>query len=205
MKKLLWAALIAFVVFRASHFAIRLMQARTMIQVASVAQRSDEENVRLTSRLTNDPPDVLSATNLEQWKSLIKDLKQDGFARDHWMTSMSRAGTPPVLLKHNGQTIIYKVEVINVSVLYHTTNFSGAEIYSPKMNIDETRELGLKLCSMFGFDSNKFLAWCNSVGNNWLDAPLFGINDPSHPFSYQFNVLNTYNDKQPWSIILSIP
>ena len=148
----------------------------------------------------NPPSDVLSATNLEQWKSLIKDLKQDKALRDNWTTSRSRPGTPPVLLKHNGQSIVYKAAAIDVSVVPRTTDFMEAQIYSPKMNIEETRALGLSLCGMFGFDSNKFQTWCNAVGTNSMDMPLFGIGDHSH----SFNVRSTFNGEKPWYIIFTV-
>ena len=75
-----------------------------------------------------------------------------------------------------------------------------AELYTPKMDIVETRELGLKICKMFGFDTNEFLAWCKSVGNNWLDSPLFSIGDYNH----FFRIRHSYNDQQPWIMILGI-
>ena len=146
---------------------------------------TNSSNNQLESKLVEEPPDVLSATNLEQWKSLIKDLKPERMLQNYWVTARFRAGTPPVLLRHNGQSITYKALAIEVITIPETTDFLEAKVYSPQMNIDETRELGLKLCSMFGFDSNKFLAWCNGVGNNWLDAPLFATADnrPSNKFS----------------------
>jgi len=77
-----------------------------------------------------------------------------------------------------------------------------AEIYSPKMTIDETRELGLKLCSMLGFDSNKFLAWLISSSKNVMDAPSFRETDHSHLLF--LDVRHSFSDKQPWFIIFSI-
>jgi len=145
-------------------------------------------------------PDVLLATNLAQWKALISDLKQDKAVREHWATARFRSGSPPVLLRHNGQSLIYNAAAIDVSTLYHTADFLEAQLYSPKMDIDDARELGSKLCGMFGFETNKFLAWCGTVSNTWLDAPLFGVGD----HSYTINVRRSYNDVQPWYIIFTI-
>jgi hypothetical protein len=163
---------------------------------------TNSSNNQLESKLAGEPPDVLSATNLEQWKSLIRDLKQVALVPRHWTTDRFRVGAPPVLLKHNGQTIIYRAEAVDVSLLSSTEDFLEAEIYSPKMNINETRELGLKQCSMFDFDTNKFLTWCNSVGNNWLDAPMFSQTDHSH--LHFLKVRKSYNDERPWYIVFAV-
>jgi len=68
------------------------------------------------------------------------------------------------------------------------------------MDRDDTRQLGSKLCGMFGFETNKFLTWCSTVSNTWLDAPPFGVGD----HSCAIRVLRTYNDAQPWYIIFTI-
>jgi hypothetical protein len=49
---------------------------------------------------------------------------------------------------------------------------------------------------MLGQDPTDFLAWCNKVGNNWLDAPLYSTGD----HYYGFQILNTYNNENPWYI-----
>jgi hypothetical protein len=170
--------------------------------VQSVSVINSKTN-NLTDRLAKDPPDVLSVSNLVQWRSLIKDLKVDRILRDEWMTSRFRPGAPPVLLKYNGQSIIYNAAFVDVTTTYDL----DVEIYSPKMNIDETRELGLKLCNMFGYDSNNFSAWCNRVGNNWLDAPLFFAGDLNSGAGDQYHELRigrTYSNNQPWYFVLNI-
>lgn len=150
----------------------------------SIAQTNSSASV-------HEAPDVLSATNLEQWKSLITDLKQVRGLPDDW--SAHRTKIPFVLLKHNGHSMIFRTETIDVTTI-DAQDFMGAEIDSPKMDIDETRKVGLKLCEMFGFDSKEFVAWCDKVGNKWLDAPLFNTGDPNH----SFRIRRSYNDEEPW-------
>jgi len=76
-----------------------------------------------------------------------------------------------------------------------------AELQTPNMNIDETRELGVQLCKLIGQDPTEFLAWCDKVGNHWLDAPLYGTKSNA-PLS--FKILMTYNNDKPWCIDLAI-
>jgi hypothetical protein len=70
------------------------------------------------------------------------------------------------------------------------------EMHSPIMNIEETRELALQLCNMLQVDPKNFLAWCDNVGNNWLDQPLFA--DGNH--YYSFHLLQSFNKEKPWFI-----
>jgi hypothetical protein len=157
-------------------------------------------NNNLTDKLADAPPDVLSATNIEQWKSLIPNLRQDSSMPNFWMTKDRQKGVDSVVLISKGQSIVYKTESVDVNVLNDAGDVLEAEIYTPKMDIVETRELGLKICKMFGFDSTKFDAWCKSVGNNWLDAPLTYGGDNNH----NFRIRNSYNDQKPWIMIFAI-
>jgi hypothetical protein len=71
------------------------------------------------------------------------------------------------------------------------------------MDIDETRELGLQICNMFGRDPSDFIAWCNKVGNHWLDAPLYSSRNiymPNSNETFGFQTLRTYTDEKPWYI-----
>lgn len=168
-------------------------------QDSSKSPKLMEQAIKLSDKgeLANEPPDVLSATNIEQWKSLIKNLKKDSSLPNFWRTESPQGC---VILKSNGQSIVYKSEFVDVSVANSAGDVLEAEIYTPKMNIVETRELGLKICKMFGFDTNKFLAWCNDVGNNWLDSPLFSVGDYNH----FFRIRHSYSDQQPWIMIFGI-
>ena len=149
---------------------------------------------------TNEPPDVLAATNIEQWKAMIPNLRKDSFLDNFWMTKERLKGVGSVVLKRNGQSIIYKTDFVDVNVWNDAGEILEATISTPKMDIVETRELGLKICKMFGFDAAKFTAWCNQVGNNWLDSPLYSVGDQKH----FFKIRRSYNDKQPWVMIFGI-
>jgi hypothetical protein len=62
------------------------------------------------------------------------------------------------------------------------------------MDIVETRELGLKIFKLFGLDSTNFVAWCKSVGTEWLDTPVFYGGDHNHILQ----IRHSYNSQQPW-------
>jgi hypothetical protein len=146
----------------------------------------------------DNPINALTATSLEQWKTMIKGLhKSPGFKIseywDMWQTNLL-TGTP-VLLEQNGKTISYKAQFIDISVK-NGTDVMEVEMHSPIMNIDETRELGLQLCQMLQVDPKNFLAWCDKVGNNWLDQPLFGDGNRN----YSFHLLQSFNKEKPWFI-----
>jgi hypothetical protein len=166
---------------------------------SSAPPKLAEQTIKLPDQreLTIEPSDVLLATNIEQWKSLIKNLKKDSFLPNLWRTESPQGC---VVLKNNGQSIVYKTKSVDVTVFNNAGDVLEAEIYTPKMDIIETRELGLKICKMFGFDATKFDAWCRSVGNNWLDSSLINVGDNYHGF----RILHSYNDQQPWIMIFII-
>jgi hypothetical protein len=152
---------------------------------------------------TNKMPNALTATNLEQWKEMIKGLKySDNFGNlDSWvMEQTNQTMGIPVLLIKNSKPVSFKVRFINVFVKDGSNKVFSVDIHSPIMNIDETRSLGLELCNMFGFDSTDFSAWCDKVGNHWLDAPLYGIGGGN----YSLNIRHTFDNEKPWYIDLVI-
>lgn len=146
------------------------------------------------------PPDVLAATNIEQWKSLIPNLAMVPGVPNIWATLDRQRGVNSVVLKSKDQSIIYRTHSVSLMVAKNASDVIEADIYTPKMDIVETRELGLKICEMFGFDSSKFLAWCNSVGNNWLDSPFIYVGDNNH----NFRIRHSYNDQKPWVMDFAI-
>lgn len=155
-----------------------------------------EQAIELSAprELTNEPPDVLTATNLQQWKSLIRNLKPVASLPKFWETYNPQGC---VILKSKGQSIVYKMQRVSV-MLANTVGKTGeileADICTPKMDIVETRELGLKIYKMFGFDPTKFEAWCKSVGTEWLDTPVFYGGDHNH----MIQIRHSFNQQQPW-------
>jgi hypothetical protein len=142
---------------------------------------------------------ALTAINLEQWKKAIKGLKKEaGFITEqHWLVEQPGRKTGlPITLSLGDKTVQYSAVLVSVTAKNETGNVMEVEMQTPNMNIDETRELGLQLCNMLGVDPKDFLAWCDKVGNHWLDAPLYGTGNKF----YSFQTLMTYNNDSPWSI-----
>jgi hypothetical protein len=158
---------------------------------------------------TNKPIDLLTLTNLEQCKVAIKGLKKLGGFIDkygqHWLVEQhGRTNGLPVILNENGKTVQYAAVLISVDCLNRNDLDHASEIETQTqiMNIDETRKLGLQLCSTLGIDPKDFLAWCDKVGNQWLDTPLFGagIRDAKNNRDIAFQTLHGFNPEKPWFI-----
>jgi hypothetical protein len=148
-----------------------------------------------TVPLTN----ALIATNIEQWKAAIQGLKKEaGFITEqHWLVEQpGRKAGLPINLSLGDKTVQYSAVLISVTAKNEIGDIMEVEMQSPNMNIHDTRELGLQLCNMLGVDPKDFLAWCDKVGNHWLDAPLYAGGNRN----YSFQILNGYNDEKPWLI-----
>lgn len=157
--------------------------------------------------LTNDL-NAIAATNIGQWKALIKGLRSHArfehktFGSESWnMEWPERQGGVPITLQSNDQRVAYTVNFIDVETFLETGNIRRVEIHSPMMSIDETRELGLKLTRLLEIDSKEFTDWCDQVGNHWLDAPLYSSKSGNH---LGFATLRTYDDGKPWYVNLVI-
>src|SRR5665213_2875351 len=153
-----------------------------------------------TIAATNMVLDAITATNLEQWKSAVKGLRQLGgfkLTQEWAMETPGRKTGIPIILNLGGKTVQYSAVLISVSAENGSGDVREIQMQTPNMTIDETRELGLKLCNMLQVDPKGFLAWCDKVGNHWMDEPLFGDGDGHH---YSFHLLQTFNNEKPWSI-----
>ncbi|HEY5345898.1 MAG TPA: hypothetical protein VIK62_06100 [Verrucomicrobiae bacterium] len=155
---------------------------------------------------STEPINALMATNLEQWKNAVKGLKPlAGFTlNQHWLAEQpGRKIGLPITLSQEGKAVQYSAVLISVNAENNTGDIIKVEMQTPNMNIDETRTLGLKLCAMLGRDPSDFLAWCDKVGNHWLDAPLFSSHGQRMPDGNKyegFGIYMTYNDERPWMI-----
>ena len=148
------------------------------------------------------PPDVfnpLAATNLDQWKTAMKGLKSSDIFyqnKEMWDVEQTnrRTGFPLMLIKGT-QIVQYEATLVDINAKKPGGDLTEVQMQTPNMNIDETRELGLKLCNMMEVDPKDFQAWCDKVGNHWLDAPLYATNH-----YYGFGINRTYDNEKPWFI-----
>ena len=160
-------------------------------------------NIADTNESNNEPINALTVTNLTQWKIIINGLHKSPGLTERWdMEQTNRTAGIPIVLAENGKSVSFKVRFIDVEPLDDGT-IRKVEMHSPIMNIDETRELGSQLCNMLGRDPSDFLAWCDKVGNHWLDSTLFssGGSRMSNGDKFAgFGMLHSYDDDKPWYI-----
>ena len=163
-----------------------------------------ERAVELSEKreLTNELPDVLAATNIEQWKSFIVNLAKVPGLPNQWMTLNRQKGVDAVVIKSQGQSIVYKTAYVDLTVWNDAGDILEASIRTPKMDIVETRDLGLKICKMFDFNSKKFDDWCKSVGTEWLDTPVYYDGDSNQ--NHIIQIRHSYNKQQPWVMFFII-
>lgn len=188
--------------FEPANVAVKPQSSQPETNLAGVS--SNAFPVQVTSQPTNavessEPIAAFTATNLEQWKTVIKGLKKEaGFTTEqHWLIEQpGRKVGLPIILNLGDKTVQYSAVLISVTAKNETGDIMEVEMQTPNMNIDETRELGLQLCNMLDYDPKGFLAWCDKVGNHWLDAPLYAGGNRN----YSFQILRGYNDEKPWLI-----
>jgi hypothetical protein len=165
------------------------------IIVIAVATFKSANHARFQSRLSQF--EAISTTNLSQWKAAIEGLKKLDDQLGLWCAEQpNRLVGIPIVLTQNTNTVQFKTVLLVISAQKNTGNLIQEDLQSQNLNIDETRQLGLQLCKLFEFENDEFLAWCDKVGNHWLDAPLYGRGN--HYFG--FKIIRTYNDEKPWCI-----
>jgi hypothetical protein len=107
------------------------------------------------------------------------------------------------MFTENGQSVSYKVRFIDVRI-FSNGQARRIEMHSPIMDIDETRELGLQICSIFGRDPSDFVVWCDKVRNDWKENPtLFSSRNiyvSGNDETFGFQTLNTFDNEKPWYI-----
>lgn len=143
--------------------------------------------------------DAMKPHSIADWTNAFPALKPQIHSKYYevWdMTLMNEPNLPKVVLSGtSGVTVQYSFYSVDIGV--ESDSIQRIEMQTPAMNIDNTKELGLQLCKMLGLDSKTFEAWCNHVGNHWLDASLYSSKDVNH---IGFQTLRAYNDEKPWII-----
>ena len=142
--------------------------------------------------------EAISTTNISEWRSAIKELKQlEGSSSQKWVMEQSnRLVGIPITLTQKTNTVQFNAVLIVISAQGNTGNLIEVDMQSQNINIDEARKMGLELCNLFGFEENEFIKWCDNVGSNWLDMPLFGKSN--HYFGFQ--IIRTYANDKPWCV-----
>lgn len=158
----------------------------------------------LTPLLTN----TLTSTNIAQWTGAIKGLNRVPNDPHNWLMEVADPATHaplfnqgvPLLLEKNGKTVTYDAHFISINTKNEQGDILEIQLMSSLMNIDETRQMGLQLFEMLGLDSRGFQAWCNNVGNGWMDVAPYSTGN----HYYIIQTVNSYNKEHPWVMNLLI-
>lgn len=165
----------------------------------------------LESVQTNIPPQQLlnavTTTSLAQWQIALPNLKRlnPSDIEESWILEERNPNKyPSVLLTgNNGTNINFVASFVDVQAVKPDNHIRRIELQAPKMTIDEARTLGLQLCDLMELDSSQFLAWCDKVGNSWVDKPVFASKAGVSPDSNKtigFTVNSTFNSEKPWYV-----
>lgn len=149
--------------------------------------------------------DAIKAQSIADWTNAVPNLKVWNHFRSEssWVAVQKDTNNYPVLLLGgmNGNTVQFAAKLIDVETV--DVHIRRVELHTPNMSINQTRKLGESLLEMMGKDKSSFDAWCDRVGNNWVDAPLFGSGSSQVPDSnkfYGFQMLRSYGNEKPWVI-----
>lgn len=108
-------------------FATNILYAQVPSSVA-YTNLSPLQNV---TQQTNQVINAFTATNLEQWKSMIPALKYSanlGRWNSWVMEQTNRTSGIPVQLEKNGQTVSYNVQFIDVDIYKDSENVCGGTL-----------------------------------------------------------------------------
>src|SRR5665213_3567255 len=112
-----------------------------------------------------------------------------------------------LMLGDTNHVMQYDANFISIDAKKQSGEIISVDLHGLKMNIVELKDLGSKLHELTGKDPSLFLAWCDKVGNTWIDVPLYSAGNATAPDGhkiYAFDVNRTYDDTQPWHISLLI-
>ena len=113
----------------------------------------------------------------------------------------------PILLENGSNEMRFPASLIEIEAEKITGEIRNLELHSVGMSIEQLRPFGVELHQLINLDPEKFVTWCDQVGNVWLDAPLYSSGNGQLPQTSKvpgFSVLRTYNDEKPWLIRFSL-
>jgi hypothetical protein len=94
----------------------------------------------------------------------------------------------------------FTAQSVSAEVLPQTGHIQELELHSPRLNIDQVRELVSQLDETFGLDPKEFLSWCDKTGNRRIDIQAFSSknshsSNPTKIVGYSIN--QTFNNEKP--------
>ena len=137
----------------------------------------------------------------------IKSLHEvNGFLHyKNWYSNSNLVGFQ--LTSVNGKSVTFVADMMWALTDRSDDHVHQLDLHSPPLDIDEVRQVGLELEGAWGLDPTGFLTWCNKVGNNWIDAPLYSAGNgfpPAPEPHIGFSVRRTTDNEKPWLVVLNI-
>ena len=179
-----------------------------------------EQTIPPIETVTQTPPktaqaqsgELLDATktqSITEWTNAIPNFKLSHHFRNDSSWVMAQIGEPNfpkvTLTGASGSVVQYPADFIDIDV--SGDQIQRIDLHSPKMNIDNLRQLGNQLLELMGKDTTQFNAWCDKVGNRWMDQPEFSSGNaqvPNSDKSYGFSAHPTFDNNKPWYIYFVI-
>ena len=187
-----------------------MLHESTVTNVPTVLETTNSLSIKETLEPTptnifqSEPKKILDGIKMQSladWTNALPHIKQwsQFRGRSSWVVVPMDTNSYPVILLAgvNGKTIQYKAKLTSVDAM--GDHIREIELHTPDMSIDETRKFGESLLEMMGKDKSDFDAWCDKVGNNWVDAPLYSSGSSQVPDSnkcYGFQMLRSYGNEK---------
>jgi hypothetical protein len=153
--------------------------------------------------------DAIKSENVAEWTNALPSLRRLSHSafEDAWVLEQDEPAKCPSfdLRGTNETTVQFSAKFVDVQVVNERVR--RVEMRGQNMDIAELREFGNSLLKMLGKDQVAFNAWCDKVGNKWLDAPDYNSGSshmPSNNKFFGFEVLTTYRDEKPWCVYFTI-
>ena len=176
------------------------LAAEVVTKTASITNSSTHSEKSLDATKTDD---------IAQWTNAIPSLKLQIHSKylDSWvMAKIGETNPPKVIVSGaNGETVQYPADLISIDVIHD--QIQRIDLHAPKMNIDDLRQFGNKLLQLMGKNTTDFNAWCDKVGNKWMDQPEYSSGNaqvPNSDKSYGFTTHHTFDNDKPWYIYFVI-
>ncbi|MGH7975652.1 MAG: hypothetical protein ACREDS_06365 [Limisphaerales bacterium] len=171
------------------------------IQMSAVQSQPAQSNVS-----PQEPLNAFTATSLNQWTNALPRLHRLNPSKyeEAWILEERNPNKHPsvLLVGKNGDNLNYLLDFVDIQVKPNG-HIRQVELQTPFMDIDDIRDFGTQLCALLDINPNNFLAWCDKVGNQWVDQPIFysGGGDSLSPGkTVAFNIRHTFNNEKPWYI-----
>jgi hypothetical protein len=149
--------------------------------------------------------DATKVSDLNDWKNVFPEIKllNPSPVEESWVyQNQNSHDYSSVVISGSGErSLNFATSLVDVQVSKPDNHIRRIELQAPKMTIQQIKNLGLQMCSVLQIEPKAFQAWCDAVGNVWIDKPVFssgaGIS-PNDAKTIGFTVNPTFDNNCPW-------